>query len=124
MFLDNFKKVIKILPNEHFQYVFYISDRKECNELKSGIMKPNANIVAFGECKTIDDKTAKALMPESKFIHNLVTSTMQDSYHCFCCEKLGVEQFVAHTTPIASWKCLINSLGNPEFCVITQEDIK
>jgi hypothetical protein len=120
MFLENTKKVIKILDDK-FRHVLYFSTKQECNQITAEIVGDGVDIIAYGECRTMDIKTAKAVLPNSKYIHNLVTGAMEDTFHCFCCENLGVEQFVGHKTPLNSWDCLMTSLGNPEYCVITQE---
>lgn len=122
MFLQKTRKVVKVIDDK-YQYVLYFSDKLECNQITTGTLKVDADIVAYGECKTMDIKTAKAVLPNPRFIHNLVTGIMEDTYHCFCCEKLGVEQFVGHKTALNSWDCLMITLGNPEYCVITQEKL-
>lgn len=122
MFLQNTKKVIKTFGEEKYQYVLYLSDKSECNAITNGKLDMSQyNVVAYGDCTTMDIKTALGVLPSPKFLHNLITGKMEDTYHCFCCEKLGVDQFIGHRTPLNSWDCLMASLGNPSHCVILQE---
>jgi hypothetical protein len=124
MFLDNTKKVLKALDDGKQQYILYFSDKKEYEQIKAGMLKTEVTIVAYGECNTMDEKTARSVLPNPVFMHNLVSRKKEDTYHCFCCEKNGVEAFVGHRTSLNSWDCLMIALGNPKYCVITQEKVE
>lgn len=121
MFLDNVSKVINKNDSTGSKFTVYISDPHECSQIDKGKISCKQEIVAYGESKTMDLVTAEAILPKPKFIKNLLTNTTENSHLCWCCENLGVEQFVGHRTALNSWECLMVTMGNPEYVVITQE---
>lgn len=121
MFLNNTSKIIRV--EEDYQYILYVSDREECALIKKGLSPaPNEEIVTYGQSITMDNDLAAIHLPKPKFIHNKLSDKMSHSYHCFCCEGLGIEQLISHINPLNSWECLMNTLGNPDYIVIVKKN--
>jgi len=77
---------------------------------------PNAFIM-YGKTSEVDSNLIAPyidcvkIKKEEKFIN---------SYKCFSGEKFGLDytKTVLHGSPLDSWRCLMTSLGHPEFGVI------
>lgn len=122
MFLNNFNKVIK--EGDDYKYTLYVSDKKECADLKAGISPaPELEIIAYGEASTMDNELATLVLPKPMFIHNRLNEKMCDSYKCWACEALGTDQYIAHINAINSWQCLMSVIGNPEYVVVVKSII-
>ena len=120
MFLNNFKKVINELPDCF--YILYISDEKECKGISAGASpSPNHEIIAHGSTNTMDNDLAKILLPKPEFIHNRLNEKMCNTYKCWACEDLGTSQIISHIEAINSWECLMSTIGNPKYVIITKE---
>jgi hypothetical protein len=119
-------KILKQIENINGlnEFVLYKSSKEECDRIKLQKFDTEEEIVAYGKSSTMDEKTAVAIMPEPKTIDNLLSKTIETSYKCWCCEKLNIEQFVGHKHSITSWECLMNSLGNPTYVIISQRKVR
>lgn len=124
MFLENTSVQIKNIEGK-FEYILYVSDADECKKISIGTdVIPDHEIIAYGDPKTIDLTLAEILMPEPKFILNKINNAMTNSYKCWCCDKLGTSQIIAHLTALNSWECLMQTIGNPSNIVVVQHKIK
>ena len=124
MFLDNKNKVLKPNVDGKYDYIIYVSDKAECDANDKHVLKSPYDIIAHGETKEMDEFLATSLLPEPKFIHNLLTSSLRNSYKCWACDRLGIDQQVAHMSAMDSWACLIDTIGHPEYVIIIQKPIE
>jgi hypothetical protein len=118
MFLDNPSRDIRI--EDGWKYTLYISTKSECDDIKLGNLKIADEIIAHGKANTMDNELAGIILPPPKFMHNKLSEKMCNSYHCFACEDLGVEQYITHIEPISSWDCLMDVMGDPDYVVIVK----
>lgn len=121
----NKKNQLKILRTiGEMEYVLYKSTSEECKNISLGKISTSEEIVAHGESKTMDERTANAILPEPATIDNLLSKVTETAYKCWCCESLDIQSFVGHRTSLRSWDCLMNAVGNPAYVIITQRKIK
>lgn len=121
MFLTNKSKLLRESEDGKYDYILYVSDKKECDSADNNTIESPYDIIAHGDTKDVSDNILKGLLPKSKFIHNLLSSSLKDSYKCFACEGLGIDQNIAHLSLKDSWDCLMNVMGNPEYVIIIQK---
>ena len=124
MFLDNKFKILRRSEDNKYDYIMYISDKDECDLADKNKLESPHEIIANGDTKSMSEYLAERLMPTPKFINNLLTRSMANSYKCWACENLGIDQHIAHMSAIDSWQCLIDIMGHPEYVIIIQKPIE
>lgn len=122
MFLTNYNRVIRELKDS--KYILYVSDERECKLISKGEnIAPDHEIIAHGDSTTMDNFLAGRLLPPPEFIHNRLNNKMCDSYKCWACEDLKIDQYIAHIEPINSWECLMAVMGNPRWVVVIKQKL-
>lgn len=121
MFLDNKSKVIKENVDNKYDYIIYVSTLEECNQVINETIKCDEEIIAHGSTNEITEDLAQKLLPEPKFINNLLTKSLINSYKCWACDQLGIDQHIAHLSAVDSWQCLLDTMGHPEYIIIIQK---
>lgn len=127
MFLNNKSKLLRRSEDNKYDYIIYISDKEECDAIDKGSIETPYEIIAYGDVISMNKFLAEKVLPEAIFINNVLTKSLINSYKCWACEELGIDQRIGHISVIDSWLCLANILGNPEYVVIIQklvEDVK
>jgi hypothetical protein len=122
MFLENPHKVLRQLDNGQ-EYVIYSAKAVEVTVMNIGKYEAGYEVIAKGQSSDINEELCKILLPAPKFINNILTSSMCNSYKCFCSDNLKLEQYIAHHSAKSSWDCLINSIGNPTHVIIIQRPV-
>ena len=64
------------------------------------------------------------IFPPSKSILNPISKKVENSYKCYCCEGLNVDDLTEHKTVNSAWNCLMTKLRKPEYVLIYKEKIK
>lgn len=124
MFLDNKYKLLKRSEDNKYDYILYVSTKEECDLADNGKLESPYEIIANGETKSMTEYLSEKLMPVPRFINNLLTKSLINSYKCWACESLGIDQHIAHMSAIDSWQCLIDTIGHPEYVIIIQKPIE
>jgi len=76
------------------------------------------HIIMFGESMNITSTELRGYIQYSDVSHDGVK--FRKSYKCFCGEKFGLnhKETILHGSPLDSWRCLLTSLGNPEYVAL------
>lgn len=117
------RKSTILRSTEHFEYLLYISDKKEINSIANGNLNifPDQEIVAYGDTK-ITEKTASEILEKPRFAINLYSNKAENVYRCYCCPK-NTEDKIGHRTALNAWECLMLKLNNPTLVIITKRKI-
>ena len=106
-------------------YCIYPISKDELNKIAASnvVLEEGMDIMAYGKSNGMDLVTAENVIPKKVYINNLLTGSTENTYRCWCCKVKGLEQFIGHKTVLNSWDCLIVSMGNPEYVVITRQTV-
>lgn len=76
----------------------------------------HANMIAAGRTSEIEREMLTLIIPEE--IYPLAPRAKGTTYKCYA----GVPSIVMHEDRLSSWKCLMDTLNQPEYVLIFKED--
>jgi hypothetical protein len=111
-----------LLTDEQMSILDHIYDNLKHPDSKGLMIKTFnieiKNVIAYGNTKEVTKSMLREIIPEYK--DGNLPRPHTAHYKCYATNKPSI---VIHEDPESSWKCLLNTINNPEF-VLIYKDVK